>query len=345
MRYHLGLAALILIGGIVGGWWFSRGSAGPKTPIDFRNSIATGDAVVVNFSGAGDSAGVSTTITFVKDKGWTWQQPGGAGSGTIVIAAPSHTLMAAAPGCYIAIPDDDAPAEPLVPGIGLVRDLGHAPGLKQVDDTYSYTVPGDGGTAPLSISENLADIATTHSYKATVTIEGSPGETSGRVQPGVYTIRAASSPERQAAERMLSDTVASPVAAFTVKQRLLQAGAPTQAGGVAMVSPEDCPDALAINPDVLGANASPLFFSMANPAVTLGVKVATQGPHVLLKNVVVVDQPFDASTDILLAAVADGGAQTVAIHEGLTFSPPAGADGSAALMSIADCHATAWFPC
>jgi len=350
VRYHLGLAALILIGGIVGGWWFSRGSSGPKTPVEIRNSIATGDAVVVNFRGTADSAGVSTTITFVKDKGWTWQQPGGAGShGTIVIAAPSHTLMAAAPGCYITIPDTDAPSAPSVPGVNLVRDLGHAPALKQAGDTYSYTVPADAGTGtpPLSISENLAGIAATHTYKATVTIEGSPGGTSGRIQPGVYTIQAASSAERQAAERMLSDTVASPVAAFTVKQRLLQGGAPTQAGGIAMVSPEDCPDALAINPDVLGTNASPLFFSMANPAVTLGVAVTTKGPNVLLKDVLVVDQPFDANTDVLLAALAKAGKQTVPIREGLTFSlPPTGGAGSApALMSVSGCQATAWFPC
>ena len=346
MRYHLGLAALILVGGIVAGWWFSRGSAAPRTPVEIRNSVASADAVVVTFSGTGGATGVSTTITFLKDKGWTWQQPGrNAIGGTTLIAGSSHTLMAAAPGCYIEIPDDDAPDAPLVPGVNMVRDLANAPQLKQDGTTYSYQVAGDNGQDGLNVSEDLAGIATTQSYRATVTLEGSPQQASPSAQPGVYIIRRASAPERDAANRMLSETKASPVAAFTVKQRLLAAGAPTQAGGIAMVSPEGCPSALAINPGVLGAHASPLFFSMANPTVTLGVGAAIQGPDVMLKGIVVVDQPFNGSTDALLAAIRGGSPQTVPIREGLVFALAPAKGGTPALMFIDGCQAEAWFPC
>lgn len=347
MRYHLGLAALILVGGIVAGWWFSRGSAAPTTPIGIRNSIATNDSVVVSYSRAGGAANGATTITFLKGKGWIWQQPGSAASGgTVVIVASSHALMAAAPGCYIAIPNADAPNAPVVPGVNLVRDLNSAPGLKQDGAIYTYQVAGDNGIGGLHVSEDLGGIATTQSYRATVTVIGSPGQGNANVQPGVYTVQRATAAERDAAERMLSQTKASPVAAFTVKQRLLKAGAPTQAGGIAMVSPEGCPGALAINPDVLGTNASPLFFSMANPRATLGVSVTTKGNEVFLAGIVVVDQPFDAATDVLLGAIGSA-PQTAPIREGLTFSlPSTGASGGTpALMSIADCHAEAWFPC
>lgn len=346
MRYHLGLAALILIGGIVGGWWFSRSAAAPTTPMGIRDSIAGGDAVVVSYTRAGNGTGAATTITFIKGKGWTWQQAGFGGSrGTTVIRASSHTLMAAAPGCYIAIPDDNAPDTPLVPGVNLVRDLSRAPQLKEEGAIYTYMAPGDSDEAQMKVSEDLGGIAVTHSYRATATLESNP-QGAGSIQPGVYTVRRASPAEREAAISMLSTAKASPVATFTVRQRALAPGAAGTAGAIALVSPEGCPDALAVNPAALGPASSPIVFSMVNLQAVLGTPARLEGGKVVLTNVVVVHQPFEAATDVLLNEIQAGAVGAAPIREGLTFGlPPEPQFSQQAVMAIAGCQPKPWFPC
>lgn len=250
--------------------------------------------------------------------------------------------MAAAPGCYIAIPEDDAPAAPMVPGVSLVRDLSHAPQLKQDGAIYSYHISGDDGGGGLNVREDLGGIATTQSYRATVTSDGS----GGTGLPGVYVVRRATEVEADLAKRLLSGAKASPVAAFTVRQRALVAGAPVQGGSIAMVSPEGCPDALSINPGSLGEMPSPQFFSMANPTQVLGVSASMRGNEIMLANAIAVGLPFDAPAEDLLGALASGAPRPTAIKEGLTFGLPQGENGEPrALMSITGCKPEPWFAC
>jgi hypothetical protein len=348
VRVHLGLAALILISGIVAGWWFGRTAAGPNDPVGMRNAIASSDAIVVTYQRAGASSSPLTTITFIENKGWVWDRAGANGTTAgQVIATSSRTLAAAAPGCYIEIPGAETP---LVPGVNLARDLEHAPDLHQEGQTYSYHLAtgddddNDEITGTVDVTENLAALAVAHSYTARVNPVGRQ-PTSGAVQPGIYTVRRASDAEREMAEKLLRDTKASPVAEFTVQQRAVVVGQEPQLGAMQMVSPKACPGAVVINPTIIGAGNDPSVFTESNAQATLGAGIRASSGGLALSGVLPLDLSIGAPASDLLNAITSGTPQIVALKQGVTFAVQYSAGATPAVMSISQCQAQPWFPC
>jgi hypothetical protein len=345
VRIHLGLAALILIGGIVAGWWFQQAPHTPHDPVEMRDAIASGDAVVVTFRRQGSSAGPATTITFIRDKGWIWQRPAHANAAAMVISKPSETLAAAAPGCYIAIQDV---AAPVVPGVNLASDLGHAPGLKVSGDLYTYQVSDEEGNATvgLDVREDLSGIAQTQTFTASLSLALSGAEQHvATVAPGTYTVRRATGPERKAAEQLLASAKASPVATFTVAQRAVGPDQPIQTGAIQMVSPRACPGAVVLDPEVLGKSPTLSVFTESNPKAILGVAIQTAGGQVSIAGVLPVDLPITAPADRLLAELTSATPQDVVLRRGVTFGLAPATGPTWPVLAIAACQPQPWFPC
>lgn len=346
VRVHLGLAALILIGGIVGGWWFSRSPQDTKSPVEVRNEIARSDAITVIFQRSGNAAGSPATITFIRGKGWIWDQPPGTTTpGATVISRQSETIAAASAGCYIAIPQL---APPVVPGVTVTNDLNAVAGLENDQDVYRYSLP-EGGDEPgrVSVSEDLSTTVVGESYTATIRFDSDQPGAPAAANPGVYIVRKATAQDRERALQLFDEAHASPVATFTIEQRPVVPGQQPQYGNMQLVSPRDCPAAIVANPRVIPQSSLPSVFAQTNARAALGTIVQSFGGQLMLQSVRPVATPMDAPAETILEAIQAAGAQSLPLQPGATFATMTSRQQGAVatLMSVTACEPQAWFPC
>lgn len=329
-------AIVLAVLAVVAGVWASGGTA---DPVFTRDRLAKSGDLAVTFQAEGYSEGY--VFTRFKNGDWIWDRTeGGRVLEDTVVSRAGQTLVRLAEGCWAELP---AVRLPFIPGVTVARELKEIAGRRHMPDgSYVYDVsPGEtvgadlGATEAIRVeaSEDLREVESAGSYG--VHTSG----TSHALTYGTYRVSRLSGGAREAARVRLDGAVASPVARFDIRFKLLDNEViRSLTGPYAVLVAEACPG----NPGQLypasaggqrpGARSRPLDF-----VVTAGSAATVPGARPLTASI-------NAPAAALAFAADQVAARDVPIRPGGVFVVVA-TNGSRMAVLVTACSPQSFFGC